>query len=286
MQQSMPQTPLSPLVRAEEVHERSRGGNRPVLLDVRWSLGDADGYEHYLAGHLPRAVFVDLEAELSSPATPQGGRHPLPDPQDFQAAARGWGINTDSEVVVYDATNGLAAARAWWLLRHAGFARVRVLNGGLGAWERAGYGLDIGLNAPERGNVELGWDRMPVIDIDTAEGFGGQLLDARAHERYTGDLEPIDSRAGHIPGALSRPTTENLDGTGSFLAPEALRASLAEAGIDPAAGPVAAYCGSGVTAAHQILALETVGIHAALFPGSWSQYSADPRRIVATGEDA
>ena len=285
MQHSKAQTPQSPLVSAEEVHKLSRGANRPVLLDVRWSLGDADGHAHYLAGHLPRAVFVDLEAELSAPGTPQGGRHPLPDPRDFQATARSWGINENSEVVVYDATNGLAAARAWWLLRHAGFARVRVLDGGLGAWERSGYGLDIGVHSPEPGNVELGWDRMPVIDIDAAANFQGQLLDARAHERYTGATEPIDSRAGHIPGALSRPTTENLDGTGRLLNPEELAASLKDAGIDPDAGPVAAYCGSGVTAAHQILALETMGIHAALFPGSWSQYSADPTRTPATGEN-
>lgn len=279
-------TPWNPLIEVSELHDLLREHRDTVLLDVRWTLGDAEGQGHYLAGHLPRAVFVDLETELSAPATPQDGRHPLPDPQDFQASARRWGINPESEVVVYDATNGLAAARAWWLLRHAGFSAVRVLNGGLGAWERAAYGLDLGVHAPKPGTVELGWGTMPVLDLDAAAAFGGLLLDARARERYTGETEPIDSRAGHIPGALSRPTTDNLDATGFFLAPEELSRSLADAGIELPSGDgsVGAYCGSGVTAAHLVLALETLGVEAALFPGSWSQYSADPARVIATGE--
>ena len=180
----------------------------------------------------------------------------------------------------------MAAARAWWLLRHAGFENVRVLNGGLDAWTGAGYPLEQGEHTATAGTVELDWDRLPTIDIDQAEHFPGALLDARAFERYTGATEPIDPRAGHIPGALSNPTTENLGADGRFLDPSELAERFAALGVRlrTAGAPVAAYCGSGVTAAHQILALETIGIKAALFPGSWSQYSSDPTRTPATGE--
>lgn len=276
-----------PLIEAQELHRLLDAGNQLVLLDVRWALGDPDGKAHYLSGHLPGAVFVDLERELSGAPSAEAGRHPLPAARDFEAAARGWGINPDSQVVIYDATRALAAARAWWLLRHAGFSNVRVLNGGLDAWTGAGYRLEPGDVRAEAGNVELGWDNLPVIDIGDAENFSGALLDARSFERYTGATEPIDPRAGHIPGALSSPTTENLGADGRFLDPEPLKERFAQLGVQATgdgAGPVGAYCGSGVTAAHQILALETIGINAALFPGSWSQYSADPTRTTATGQ--
>lgn len=277
----------TPLIEAPELHDLLGGQGDVVLLDVRWALGDPDGYRHYLDGHLPGAVFVDLEQELSGLGSAEAGRHPLPTASGFQHAARNWGINPESHVVVYDATRALAAARAWWLLRHAGFENVRVLNGGLQAWTAAGYRLTTGEHRATPGTVELGWGRLPVIDIDQAEQFPGTLLDARAFERYTGATEPIDPRPGHIPGALSHPTTENLGVDGRFLDSAALAERFDALGI-PAAGEnpvhVAAYCGSGVTAAHQILALETVGVKAALFPGSWSQYSSDPTRTPAVGE--
>lgn len=276
-----------PLIEAQELHRLLDSGNPVVLLDVRWALGDPDGHAHYVAGHLPGAVFVDLERELSGAPSTGAGRHPLPAARDFAAAAQRWGINPDSEVVIYDGTRALSAARAWWLLRHAGLSKVRVLNGGLDAWTRAGYPLAQGEVKAKPGSVDLGWDRLPVIDIDAADEFPGILLDARAFERYAGASEPIDPRAGHIPGALSSPTTENLGADGRFLNPEALEARFAGLGVRATGddvGPVAAYCGSGVTAAHQILALATIGINAALFPGSWSQYSADPTRTPATGQ--
>lgn len=258
-----------------------------VLLDVRWALGDAHGRDHYEAGHVPGALFVDMETELSATPTPQAGRHPLPEAHDLAATARRWGINGDSTVVLYDGTGGLAAARGWWLLRHAGAADVRVLDGGLQGWKAAGHVLEAGTNTVAPGNVRLGWGHMPVIDIDAAAAFPGHgiLLDSRAAERYRGEVEPIDPRAGHIPGARNRPTTENLDADGHLLAPELLAAALAELGVRPGAGAheVAAYCGSGVTAAHQVLALETIGVHAALYPGSWSQYGSDAARPAATG---
>lgn len=277
-----------PLIRARELAALLESGADAVLLDVRWALDDAQGREHYAAGHLPGAVFVDLETELSAPPRPEQGRHPLPAAADFAASARRWGINAGSAVVLYDATGALAAARGWWLLRHAGFRNVRVLDGGLQGWTAAGQRLEGGSRTPAAGDVELGWGHMPLIGIDAAAAFPGHgiLLDSRAAERYRGEVEPLDPRAGHIPGARNRPTTVNLDSTGHFIAPGQLageiRALHTLAGVR-AGAPLAAYCGSGITAAHQVLALETAGMHAALFPGSWSQYSADPTRPLATG---
>ncbi|MGL3805920.1 sulfurtransferase [Paeniglutamicibacter sp. R2-26] len=275
-----------PLIEAQELHRLLEAPGDTVLLDVRWALGDPDGHAHYLDGHLPGAVFVDLHHELAAEPSPQAGRHPLPSAEAFHRAARRWGINPGSRVVVYDATCALAAARAWWLLRHAGFADVRVLNGGLDAWTRAGFPLERGERTAVPGTVELGWGHLPIIEIDQAEGFAGVLLDARAFERYTGATEPIDPRAGHVPGAVSRPTTENLGTDGRFLVPTVLAERFAALGVQATESgqQVAAYCGSGVTAAHQILALETIGVRAALYPGSWSQYASDPTRTPATGE--
>ena len=196
---------------------------QPVLLDVRWALGDDRGREKYLAGHLPGAVFVDLETELADPPDPALGRHPLPSLQRLQAVARRWGVRADRPVVAYDDSGGLAAARAWWLLRWGGLTDVRLLDGGLGAWVRAGGALEDGDVVPPPGDVVLTGGGMPVVDADTAAalpGRGGVLLDARAAERYRGEVEPVDPRAGHVPGATSAPTTGNLDGDGTFLPPE------------------------------------------------------------------
>ncbi|MBD0322386.1 MAG: sulfurtransferase [Aldersonia sp.] len=253
-----------------------------VLLDVRWALGDPNGREHYLNGHIPGAVFVDLDTELAGPPAPKRGRHPLPDLVDLQNAARRWGIRAGDRVVVYDATSGMAAARAWRLLRWGGLDDVRILDGGLDAWQSIGAPIARGAEPdPEPGDVTLSSGGMPVIDIDAAGRWPerGVLLDARAAERYRGETEPIDPRAGHIPGAHSAPTTENLGADGRFRPPDELAQRFA--GLPGA--PVAVYCGSGVTAAHEIAALAVAGIDAALFPGSWSQWSNDPSRPVATG---
>jgi len=252
-----------------------------VLLDVRWQLGRTDGREQHRAGHLPGAVFVDLETELAAPGTRSEGRHPLPSLQALQFAARRWGIRDGSRVVVYDATGGLAAARAWWLLRWGGLADVTILDGGLAAWTGA---LDTGEVVPEPGDVTLTGDAMPVLTADEAAalpGAGGVLLDARAAARYRGEVEPVDPRAGHVPGAVSAPTTGNLDG-GRFRTAAALRERFRALGVVPGT-TVGVYCGSGVTAAHEVAALGEAGIEAALWPGSWSQWSADPARPVATG---
>jgi thiosulfate/3-mercaptopyruvate sulfurtransferase len=257
----------------------------PRLLDVRWALGDDRGREHYLAGHLPGAVFVDLATELADPPSPARGRHPLPSLQRLHAAARRWGLRTGEPVVVYDATGGLAAARAWWLLRWAGLPDVRLLDGGLAAWQRAGGSLETGDVVPEPGDVVLTGGGMPVLDADAAAALpsgGGVLLDARAGERYRGETEPVDPRAGHVPGATSAPTTENLTPDGTFAAAAVLSRRFADLGVGPGT-TVGVYCGSGVTAAHEVAALAVAGFDAALWPGSWSQWSNDPARPVATG---
>ncbi|MGA9873979.1 MAG: sulfurtransferase [Rhodococcus sp. (in: high G+C Gram-positive bacteria)] len=253
----------------------------PVLLDVRWALGDTEGAQHYRDAHIPGAVFVDLEADLAEHGSPEHGRHPLPSIDDLQAAARRWGVSSRVPVVVYDNTGNLAAARAWWLLKWAGVEQVSLLDGGLRAWVDAGYETAAGDEfALGDGDIELSAGHLRTLTADQAEALAaaGTLLDARAAERFAGESEPIDPRAGHIPGAVSAPTTHNLDADGRFLPAEALRARFAHV-----AGEVGVYCGSGVTAAHQVAALAIAGIDAALYPGSWSQWSNDPDRPVATG---
>lgn len=275
------------LIYVGELGGRLDGGERIILLDVRWQLGDTRGRDHFRAGHIPGAVYVDLEGELAGPATSQAGRHPLPDVVDLQAAARRWGIDGDELIVAYDSVGNTSAARVWWLLKWAGLAHVRLLDGGLQAWVDAGRPLEAGEVSPGAGTVNLGSGAMATIDGDEASrlAYDGVLLDARAAERYRGEVEPVDPRAGHIPGARSAATTDNLGPDGQhFLPPDKLRARFAELGAD-GSRPVGVYCGSGVTAAHEIAALAIVGIDAALYPGSWSQWSTDPRRPAAQGAE-
>lgn len=271
---------------------------RPVvLLDVRWALGRTDGHEQYVAGHVPGAVYVDLDTELASPPSAAEGRHPLPALDDLEASARRWGVSEDVTVVVYDDAGGMSAARAWWLLRWAGVEDVRLLDGGLAAWTASGGALETGDRIPDPGTIVLRGGQMPVTDADgtgalAADRSAGVVLDARAGERFRGEVEPVDPRAGHVPGAVSAPTAENLGPDGRFLDDAALRARFEGLGIDVGAWqpgdprpnlPVVVYCGSGVTAAHQVAALASVGVTATLYPGSWSQWSNDPEREVATG---
>ena len=280
------------LISANELHDRLARQDAPLVLDVRWVLGDPHGHQHYLERRVPGSVYVGLNADLATPASPQEGRHPLPSAEDFEVTARRWGLREGQAVVVLDDNGGMAAARAWWLLRWAGHEDVRLLDGGLKAWTDGGYKTDGPADAvptPEPGNVQLSAGHMPTLDIDAAADFPqrGVLLDARAGERYRGEQEPIDPRAGHIPGAISAPTAENLRENGKFKDPRELRMRFEALGV-VAGKPdaVAAYCGSGVTAAHQVAALAVAGIHAALYPGSWSQWSNDLTRPAATGPQA
>lgn len=263
----------------------STAGQRTVLLDVRWALGDPHGREHYLAEHLPGALFVDLATELAGPADPSRGRHPLPSLEQFQASARSWGIRSGDVVVPYDDSGNLAAARLWWMLRNAGLADVYLLDGGLAAWRGAGYAVESGERQAEAGDVELTDAALPVIDAGQTASWGrkGLLLDARAGERYRGEFEPVDPRAGHIPGAVSAPTTANLAPDGRFLSPATLRERFTDLGVRSDV-PTAVYCGSGVTAAHEIAALEIAGFPAALYPGSFSEWSNNSSNDVVTGD--
>jgi thiosulfate/3-mercaptopyruvate sulfurtransferase len=261
---------------------------RLVVLDVRWRLGGPSPAELYATGHPQGAVAVDLDRDLAAPVGDgRRGRHPLPEPEALQAAARRWGIRADSTVVAYDDADSSVAARAWWLLRWAGLGDVRVLDGGVAAWVAAGLPLTTEVPTPEPGDLVVRPGGMPVLDAAAAAALatgGGVLLDARAEVRYRGEVEPIDPVAGHIPGARSAPTAGNVDGSGRWLPPERLRERFAGLGIAPDR-PVGAYCGSGVTAAQEVLALELAGLPAALYPGSWSEWVADPSRPVATGPD-
>jgi thiosulfate/3-mercaptopyruvate sulfurtransferase len=273
---------MTVLISVAELQQRLAAGARTVLLDVRWVLGDPHGRRHYLAGHIPGAVFVDLGTELAGHGDPRDGRHPLPAEADFQVSVRRWGIHSGDTVVAYDDAGATAAARAWWLLGHAGIDHVHLLDGGLAAWRAAHLALAQGEEQAEPGDAVVHFGARATVDTDGAANWPGILLDARAGERYRGEAEPVDPRAGHIPGAVSAPTAENLAADATFLPAAELRARFAALGV-AGGGEVAVYCGSGVTAAHQIAALEIAGFTAALYPGSWSAWSNRPERPVATG---
>ncbi|GAA1465618.1 sulfurtransferase [Microbacterium thalassium] len=274
---------MSPLISATDLDALLASGAPVRLLDVRWRLDRPEGRPDYVAGHLPGAVYVDLDRELSRRGEPQDGRHPLPAAADLEAAARRWGVRAGDTVVAYDDVQSVAAARAWWLLSRSGVADVRVLDGGLRAWTAAGLAIETGDVRHAAGDVQLHDIADGAIGLDAAAVWpdSGVLLDVRAAERYRGDTEPMDPRAGHIPGAVNLPTTLHLDG-GRFRDLASIAASFAAAGAVPGTA-VAAYCGSGVTAAHTALAGALAGLDIAVYPGSWSQWSNTRGRPVATG---
>ncbi|MEV8535401.1 sulfurtransferase [Streptomyces sp. NPDC051211] len=276
---------MTAILSASELMTELAGPRPPVLLDIRWQLGGPDLRPEYEAGHLPGAVYVDLDRELAGPPG-SGGRHPLPDPEAFGAVMRRAGVSAEHPVVVYDGGLGWAAARAWWLLRWTGHTGVRVLDGGLAAWISAGGGLTVEEPSPTEGDFKPSPGAVELIDADGAAALArtGLLLDARAGERYRGEIEPIDRVGGHIPGAVSAPTAENVRSDGGLLPAAELRARFEGLGASGET-PVGVYCGSGVSGAHQVLALEVAGIPAALYAGSWSEWSSDPARPVATGPD-
>lgn len=258
-----------------------------VVLDVRWRLGSETGWDEYGEGHIPTARWIDVKAALAGPAG-GGGRHPLPDPEVFGAAMRAVGVSAGSRVVAYDDYNHLPAARLWWLLRHHGHDDVRVLDGGWPAWRAAALPTESGQGpSPARGDFQPRVPgRLRVLDAPAAAvlASSGVLLDVRDAVRYRGEQEPIDPVAGHIPGAVNLPASENLQPDGRFRDPAELRARLQSVGVTPdvASG---AYCGSGVTASQQLLAMEVAGIpNGALYAGSWSEWITDPDRPVATGD--
>lgn len=254
------------------------------LLDVRWTLGEqpGSGFGRYLQGHLPGARFLDLEAVLTGPTTdPTRGRHPLPVADQLGAGLGALGVDPSRPVVVYDEPGSFAAGRAWWVLRWAGLD-VRVLDGGLRAWVASGRGLETDEPDAAPGRpLLLTTGHLPTLDADEVAAFDGVLIDVRGPARYRGEVEPIDPKAGHIPGAVNRPVTGFWDADGLLPPPDALADLLAL----PEGRPVAVYCGSGVSAAQVVLALASLGVDAALYPASWSGWSSDPGRPVATGAE-
>jgi thiosulfate/3-mercaptopyruvate sulfurtransferase len=274
---------MNPLVSADWLLAALSSDRPPVLIDTTWNLMGPPGREAYDAGHLPGAYFVDLDTELAGPPG-AGGRHPLPSAIVVQDALRRAGVSDGSTVVVYDAANAMAAARAWWIFRYFGASDVRVLDGGLAAWRAAGGEVVKEVPADGGGTFIAKPGGLPLLTAETAaaRATDGVLLDARAPERYAGEVEPMDPVAGHIPGAVNAPTTANVDATGLFLAPQALRERFASLGADGST-EVGVYCGSGVTAAHEALALAVAGVDADVYVGSWSEWITDPSRPVATG---
>ncbi|QTE01406.1 sulfurtransferase [Streptomyces cyanogenus] len=281
---------MTAIITASDLAHELTGGRPPTLLDVRWQLSVAkaagapafDGRAEYAAGHIPGAVFVDLDRELAAAPGDQG-RHPLPDLAEFGAAMRRAGVSAGRPVVVYDGGQGWAAARAWWLLRWTGHPDVRVLDGGLPSWRGE---LSTEVPDPAEGDFVPVPGAAGLLDADGAAAMArtGVLLDARAGERYRGEVEPIDRVGGHIPGAVSAPTTENVGPDGRFLPAAELKDRFKALGVSEDT-EVGVYCGSGVSGAHEVLALAVAGIPAALYVGSWSEWSSDPARPVAVGAD-
>lgn len=271
----------SPLISADELRQDLAG---VTVLDVRYRLLGPPGAPEFAAGHVPGAAYVDLDTELSDPPSDpvdDRGRHPLPSSERFIAAMQRAGVGLEGPVVVYDDWQGRAAARAWWLLRHHGHRDVRVLDGGWAAWVAAGGEVETGAHDPTPGDFHGSPGSMPVVTADRLLDVP-VVIDARAPERYRGEVEPIDPVAGRVPGAVNVDTVRNLDNHGHFRDAAELRALYAEAGATGET-EVAAYCGSGVTATHDILAMELAGVRAALYGPSWSGWVADPDRPVERG---
>lgn len=276
---------MHPLVSTEELASLCDGAEPVVVVDTRWRLQGPPGRESYAVAHLPGAVFLDVDTDLAGPPG-GGGRHPLPDVAALRDRLRAVGVRTGVPVVAYDDGDGSVAARLWWLLRWAGHEQVAVLDGGYAAWTAEVRPVTAEISRPDPGDIELRPGQLPVLDAAVAARVAreGALLDARAHPRYTGEVEPVDPRAGHIPGAINAPFTEHVGPDGRWLPPDVLARRFAELGVT-AERPTGAYCGSGVTAASVVLALEVAGLAApALYAGSWSHWSRDPDRPAATGE--
>jgi thiosulfate/3-mercaptopyruvate sulfurtransferase len=260
-----------------------------AIFDCRFDLSDvAAGMNAYLKGHIAGAHFADLEKHLSGAKNGGNGRHPLPEREHLVEFLRQHGVGQDTQLVAYDQRDGMYAARFWWLLRWLGHRNVAVLDGGLEAWQEAGMALDDHLvTVSTEGDFQA---HLPLTEplglaaMLDSEADGMIIIDARAGPRYRGEVEPIDRVAGHIPGALNRPYTENLDARGRFLKPEQLRDAFINLIGSQDSSKVVNQCGSGVTACHNLLAMEVAGLQdSKLYAGSWSEWSSDPARPVATG---
>lgn len=262
-----------------------------AIVDCRFLLNDTGwGEREYLGGHIPAAAYAHLDRDLSGPKTGRNGRHPLPDPAALRQTLGRLGIAAGMQVVAYDQDNAMYASRLWWLLRWMGHQQVAVLDGGFAAWQQMGGPVRAGNERIARRAFEGRPDDTLVASLETVASLaagrtGWRLLDARAPERFRGDVEPLDAAAGHIPGAINHFFQTNLDTNGRFLPAAALRAHLLTRLGETPPDRVVAYCGSGVTACHNLLAMTHAGLYGArLYPGSWSEWSADEARPIATGD--
>jgi thiosulfate/3-mercaptopyruvate sulfurtransferase len=274
---------VSLLIDCHDLAARLGSDAPPLVLDVRWTLGGPPGLGVYRVGHIPGAQFVDLDHDLSAPPGP--GRHPMPAASDFEAAMRRLGVSGARAVVVYDASTGTSAARAWWLLRFFGHPDVALLDGGFAAWNAAGLPVTAGDEPPPvPGDFEAVPGGLPLLDAAGAAAMasGGVLVDARAPERFRGETEPVDPVAGHIPGARNMPAQRTLGADGRLLPAADLRDRFAAVGVRTGES-VGVYCGSGVVATQEIFAMAVAGIDAELYAGSWSEWITDPARPIATG---
>lgn len=260
-----------------------------LLVDCRFDLTNpSTGATAYQTSHLPHAVYAHLDRDLAAPVTPSTGRHPLPSPQQFAATLSAWGVTQDTQVIAYDTDNAMYAARLWWMLRWVGHRKVAVLDGGFKAWLAAGLPVtnEIPRRTPAHCNAQA--DRSVWLDAaevaDRVQRDDWRLLDARAPERFAGDVEPIDCVAGHVPGARNHPFALDLGADGRFLPAHELRARFAKSQAGIGDDHTIAMCGSGVTACHLLLALAIAGKPGAkLYAGSWSEWIRDPARPVARG---
>jgi thiosulfate/3-mercaptopyruvate sulfurtransferase len=284
---------FSTLIDASALRELA-GQPDVAVIDCRFDLSNPKGGRRaYLAGHIPAARYADLNKDLSAPISPKSGRHPLPSPKDFAATLGRLGIGNATQVIAYDDAGGSFAARLWWLLRWLGHRSVAVLDGGIKAWSAAGGALESGEEKPlpkeiPGGRISPRADSAAVIDTADIAAFlnepGNLLVDARAAERFAGSVEPIDAVAGHIAGAVNHPFSANLAPDGRFLPAPDLKRLWASRLAGRQAAHLAAMCGSGVTACHNLLSLEVAGLGGAkLYAGSWSEWIRDPNRPVARG---
>ena len=281
--------PYQTLISAAEL-ARELGNRNWVIFDCRFNLKESQaGWQSYQYGHIPGARYAHLGHDLSGPVAPEAGRHPLPEPQEFAKKLGAWGVDSTKQVVAYDDASGAIAGRLWWLLCWLGHEAVAVLDGGLQQWQQEGYPLTTML--PELRPTHFEARVHPTMavtaeDVEHASLLGYVLLDARAAERFRGELEIIDPVAGHIPGAKNHPYSQNLDDQGKFLSPQALASAFKKQIGKTPPEQIVCMCGSGVTACQNLLALKHAGFHGArLYPGSWSEWITDRTRPIATGDE-
>ncbi len=262
------------------------------VMDCRFDLmNKGAGLQEYREGHIPHALYVHLEDDLSGQPTPQTGRHPLPEAGILADKFAGWGIGTDTQLVVYDGQSGALASRLWWLSRWLGHERVAVLNGGFAAWQAAGLPVDKATPEYKPADFHASVNNSLWVSTDTLQqqlaSAEALLIDARDEARFRGEVEPLDKVAGHIPGSVNSPFEWNLDANGKFLTPEKLQARFSQIVTNATGKKIIHSCGSGVTACHNILAMEIIGLSGSLlYPGSWSEWITDPIRPVSRQKES